>query len=64
MKCIVLTLCLVGCTATPSRTEDFCAVASPILVDLAKDKMTDATKNQILNYNHIGVMLCGWKPPK
>ena len=54
----------VGCAVTPTHTDQFCALASPILVDLKNDKLTDATKHEILKYNELGALLCGWKPTK
>jgi len=54
--CSVLT----ACATTPVTVNDYCAIASPILVSRS-DVLTDATAKAILAANETGAKLCKWK---
>jgi hypothetical protein len=56
-----LILSVAGC-GTIGPSGNFCDVAKPIYMHSADD-LTDATVDEIVNFDITGMKLCGWKPP-
>lgn len=59
---LTLTSCQTSGPVSPANTDSYCRVAQPIYLD-PTDRLSEATKRQLVREDQKGRILCGWKPP-